>query len=142
VNSSHEISIHDNFLVSYEVLCKRREIRFHTEFRDRRESFERTDVIFTGVACYDFEHDSHIETIIFDIDEVPPIDIYREHAEQFQSGVRYGWPGEWGASAELAAAHFQQHGIRGYELSSSCGMSGWVLAQSMQKVVNATNRNG
>jgi hypothetical protein len=141
MNESQDISIHDNLLDSYEVFCQRREIHFHTVFRDRGEPFEFTDVIFTGVAAYDFWHDSDIGTIIFDICEIPPTQIYAEHAEQFRNGVCYGWPGEWAFCSESAAAHFQQHKIRGFELSSSCGMSGWVLAQHMQKRANKRVRN-
>ena len=141
LSNGQQISLHDNHLVSYEVVCERREIRLCTEFRDRGEPFELTDVFFTGVVAYDFWHDSDIGTIIFDISEVPPTDIYAEHAEQFRDGIRYGWPGEWAQSAESAAAHFQQHSIRGFELSSSCGMSGWVLAQHMQKRPNTNDRN-
>ena len=133
MNDSDDISIHDNQLISYEVFCERREIHLHTEFRDRGEPFEFTDVIFTGVVAYDFWHDSDIATIILDIAEVAPTDIYAEHAEQFRDGIRYGWPGEWAESTEAAATHFQRHTIRGFELSSSCGMTGWVLAINMQK---------
>ena len=68
-----DISVHDNFLVSYEVLCRQREIRLHTEFRDK-EPIECTDVIFRGVEAYHFDHDN-FETIIFDITEVPVEDI-------------------------------------------------------------------
>ena len=141
VNESQEVSIHDNRLVSYQVFCERREIHLHTEFRERGEPFELTEVIFTGVVAYDFEHDSALGTIIFDITEVSPADLYAEHAGQFRAGIAYGWPGEWAESAESAAAHFQQHAICGYELSSSCGMSGWLLARDMQKRHNPQSRN-
>ena len=40
-----DISVHDNFLISYEVLCQEREIYLHTAFLDR-EPHEYTDVIF------------------------------------------------------------------------------------------------
>jgi hypothetical protein len=137
VSTKQEISIHDNRLVSYEVFCERREICLRTEFRDRGEPFELTDVFFTGVAAYDFWHDSDIGTIIFDITEVPAVDIYAEHADQFREGVRYGWPGDWADSAETAASFFVGHGIRGFELASSCGMSGWVLARDMKMETRA-----
>ena len=132
MSTKQDISIHDNRLISYEVFCERREICLRTEFRDRGEPFEFTDVFFTGVTAYDFWHDSDMGTIIFDITEVPAADIYAEHAEQFRKGVRYGWPGDWAETAETAASFFQRHGIRGFALGSSCGMSGWVLAREMQ----------
>jgi hypothetical protein len=131
--SNEELSVHDNRLISYEVLCARRQIVLHTEFRDRGEPFEFTDVIFNGVAAYDFFHDSDMGTIIFDIPEIAPMNIYLAHADQFLEGKRHGWPGEWARSAELAAEYFEQNHVKGFELDSSCGMSGWVLAQDMQK---------
>ena len=115
------------------MFCERRELRLHTEFRDRGVPFEFTKVVFTGVAAYDFWHDSDGGTIIFDVAEIEPADIYAAYAEQFRTGVRYGWPGEWATSVEAATAHFHQHAIRGYELQSSCGMSGWILARAMHK---------
>lgn len=141
MNEANDISVHDNILVSYEVLCERREIRLCTEFRDCGEPYERTDVFFTGVVAYDFRHDSDIGTIIFDVIEVPAVEIYAQHADQFRDGVRYGWPGEWAESAKVAAAYFQQHSIRGFALSSSCGMEGWVLAHNMWKRANANSQN-
>lgn len=137
MDERQEISVHDNHLVSYEVLCERREIRFHTEFRDRGEPYEFTQVLFTGVVCYDFDYDSDLGNIIFDIDEIPAADIYLDHAEQFRAGVRFGWPGEWAESADAATAYFLDHGIRGFHLSSSLGMCGWVLAHGMQNVTAA-----
>lgn len=135
-----DISVHDNHLVSYEVYCERREILLHTEYRDRGDPFEYTDVIFTGVDCYDFRHDSDVGTIIFDIEECPATDIYTDHAEQFLAGVRYGWPGNWAGSVESATAHFKEDGISGFRLDSSCGMCGWVLARGMRKISIATKR--
>ena len=97
------------------------------------------DVIFTGVAAYDFWHDSDMGTVIFDIIEVSPNDTYSTHRDQFRDGLRYGWPGHWAESAESAAAHFRQNAIRSFKLVSSCGMSGWVLAQDMRKLQKLFN---
>lgn len=128
-----EISVHDNFLVSYEVCCERREIRLHTEFRDVGEPFEHTDVIFTGVSAYHFWQDC-FDNIIFDIDETAPETIFRDHRVEFEAGWKYGWPGDWGKTEQSALAHFREHGVRGFILQSSCGMDGWILAKKMEKI--------
>ena len=141
VNEIPEISVHDNRLVSYEVLCRQRAIHLRTEFQDGGGPFEFTEIIFTGVAAYDFWHDSVSGNIIFDIDEVSPSDIYADHGQQFRDGLRYGWPGDWAATAESAAAYFLQHLIRGFELSSSSGMSGWILACNIQKRISGPSHN-
>jgi hypothetical protein len=125
-------SVHDNFLVSYEVHCERREIRLHTEYRDSGEPFERTVVVFTGVEAYCFEHDC-LGNIVFDIEEIPAETILTQHQAQFEEGHRLaGWPRFWQKSLDDTRSYLREHGTRGFELSSSYGMSGWVLAQDMQ----------
>ncbi len=128
-----EISVHDNFLVSYEVLSEQRQIRLHTEFRDKGEPFEHTDVVFTGVSAYHFWQDC-FANIIFDIDETAPEAVYNGHRAEFEAGWRYGWPGDWGKTEEAALAYFRKHGVRGFTLQSSCGMAGWILAKTMEKI--------
>ena len=85
-----DISVHDNFLISYEVLCREREIHLHTAFLDR-EPHEYTDVIFYGVAAYHFAGDN-LQTIIFSIEEVDLEEIYTEYEELFVESKNYAWP--------------------------------------------------
>lgn len=88
-----ELSVHDNFLVSYEVLCEKREIRLHTEYRDVAldASYEYTDVIFKDVFAYHFQQDT-LMNIIFDIEEVAVTDILSDDKTLFEAGRPYGWP--------------------------------------------------
>ena len=126
------ISVHDNHLVSYEVQCRRREIRLHTEYWAGGETRVVTEVVFSGVVAYDFRHDAVSGTVIFDLEEIPPGAIYQENSTRFREGIRYGWPGDWAASPESAERFFTERALRGYELSVSCGMSGWVLCDNMK----------
>jgi hypothetical protein len=72
-------SIHDNLIYAYSVLCSRRRIVLHTEFRQgggaSGPAAEHTDVVFDGVLAHHFE--------------------------------------------------------KAFEISSSYGLSGWVLAETM-----------
>jgi hypothetical protein len=136
--SGHQVStrmtksVHDNFIIGYEVHCERREIRLLTEYRDRGTPFERTVVLFTDVEAYHFEHDC-FGNIVLDIEEIPAETILTQHQSQFEEGRRLaGWPRFWEKSFDDARSYLREHGIRGFELSSSCGMSVWVLAQDMQ----------
>ncbi len=140
--SPSEISVHDNFIVSYEVDCKRREICIHTVYRDQGEPFEITDILFIGVECYYFGHDLFGRNIILDIDERVPESIYADHMNEIQAGLNYGWPGKWAASPETASEYFRQNGIRGYVLLPSYGMWGWVLAREMRLVQRHPDRMG
>jgi len=125
-------SVHDNVIVSYEVHCERREIRLHTEYRDRGEPFERTVVVFTGVEAYRFDHDC-LDNILFDIEEIPAETILTECQAEFEEGHRLaGWPCFWQPTLDESQSYLRDHSIRGFELSSSYGMSGWVLSREMQ----------
>jgi hypothetical protein len=122
-------SVHDNVLVSYEVLCEERRIVLHTEFREVKPP-ERTDVVFTGVEGYCFKDDA-FGNILFDVVTVPVKEILKEQrAEIAESYQRSGAPGPWANDLDAASEVLRGRGVSGFVLSSSYGMSGWVLAQT------------
>nr|WP_309694231.1 hypothetical protein [Armatimonas sp.] len=114
------------------MLCEQREIRLHTEFRDVAldAPFEYTDVVFRGVFAYHFQQDT-LTNIIFDIAEIPVEDILTTDQALFESGINYGWPGIWNQSDETLRAYLT-NAARGFRISPTFGMGGWVLAQSME----------
>lgn len=124
-----EISIHDNRLLSYCVSGEAREIRLHTIYDDR-EPNEYTDVVFSGVVAYFFEQDN-FGTIIFDVHETDVAKLYAAQKMQFEIGRKYCWPGAWNTSEQATLSHLVSYGTKAFELCSSIGMNGWVLAQSM-----------
>lgn len=126
------ISVHDNLLVSYEVFCEHREIRLHTEFREVA-SVEHTDVFFTGVEAYHFEQDNY-SNIILGIDEWPLSFIFTEYASLFAKGRRFGWPPKWDSSLDAMETRLAEQGVHAWVLSSSYGLSGWILAREMRMV--------
>ncbi len=127
-------SIHDNFLVGYEVDCERQVIRLRTA-RDVpvAEAIERTDLLFHGVEAYHFRGDN-FSTIIFDVAEIEVEELLRDAVELFTNGRDFCWPGPWNTSHEDALAHFRCRGARAFVLHSSYGMDGWILAQSMTMI--------
>ena len=127
-----EISVHDNSVVAYEVLAKEKKIVLHTECLDR-ESHEFTDIVFEEVLAYDFENDL-FGTIIFDVKEVDLSVLLKEKAAMFEGGWRHGWPRGWERDKEDIEVFVRRLEMRAFELSSSYGMSGWVLARRMSKV--------
>jgi hypothetical protein len=121
-----ERSVHDNNVYAYVVDCERRRIVLHTEYRDGGAE-EYTDVTFSGVVAHHFG-DVMAANILFDITEVEPGDIVRRWAELFARRKNYGWPDgiRYDDPQELMAA-LAGRGIRGYEIGSSYGLTGWVL---------------
>ncbi len=125
-------SLHDNFLVGYEVKSEAREIRLHTEWRDQGEPFERTTVLFSGVEAYDFRDDC-LGNIIFALTEVTPESIVTPRLAEIQERNRIsGWPRFWRDSQDEALNYLKARATRGFEFSSSYGMTGWVLAREIQ----------
>ena len=126
-----EKSVHDNFIVGYEVQCERREVRLFTEYRDG-DKLERTVVVFSGVEAYTFRYDC-MGNIIFDIEEVSAESIVSARQAEFAEGHRLsGWPRFWRDSLDEVYKYLREQETRGFELSSSYGMDGWVIARSME----------
>jgi hypothetical protein len=133
-----EISVHDNSVVAYEALAKEKKIVLHTEFLDR-EPHEFTDIVFEEVLAYDFENDL-FDTIIFDVKEADLSALLKEKAAMFEDGWRYGWPQGWEKEKEEIEVFVRRLEMRAFELSSSYGMSGWVLARRMSKIKKEANQ--
>ena len=123
-------SIHDNNIYAYAVYCGSRQIVLHTEFRDGG-SEEYTDVTFTGVVAHHFECVLS-GNIMFGIEEVDVEKIVRSSADLFAIQKNFGWPeGIEYRDADDLVSIIRQRGVRGYEIGSSYGLSGWVLAVRM-----------
>jgi len=59
-----------------------------------------------------------------------PLDGFvRQHADEFASAfAQNGWPHFWRGSAAEAVASLKQRGVRAFELVSTLGLHGWILA--------------
>jgi len=125
-----EISIHDNIVVGYSVFCEDCEIVLHTAYRDK-EPHEQTDVIFRGVEAYYVARDN-MHTILFDIEGCPVDNIIADFSSEFETGAKHGWPGAWNHSLEACRDYFEKRHSKGWIISSSYGMVGFVIAESME----------
>jgi len=127
-------SIHDNLIVSYEVQCEARIIVLHTEYHVFDKPAEYTNIVFTGVEGYHFENDA-FGNIILNLEEVRVAQVLSEYYGQISESYRIaGAPGPWAANLESASEFLSKKGIRGFLLSSSIGLSGWVLAREVSIV--------
>ena len=130
------ISIHDNFVVCWSVACVERIIVLHTEYRDA-EPHEFIDVVFRGVAAYHIVGDD-LGTILFGIEDCPIESILTDFSFEFESGIKYCWPGAWNTSLDACRSHFVGHKLRGWRISSSCGLGGFVIADVMEMIPRAS----
>ena len=126
----NEISIHDNIVTGYTVSCTERRLTIHTAFREAQPN-ERTDVVFHEVETYHFPRED-MSTILFGIAECPIEQILEEFSLEFESGKEFAWPGFWNKSPEACIKHYSERNCRAWWISSSIGMEGFVIAQSME----------
>lgn len=75
-------SVHDNAVLSYTVDTEARKVTLRTAYYGH-EPHESTVVVFSQVLAYHFEGDT-FGTILFDIEERPPSDIYAAYRDLFQ----------------------------------------------------------
>jgi hypothetical protein len=123
------LSIHDNLLVSYEVQCEARKITLQTEHRAQDKPTEFTNVTFTGVEGYHFKDDA-FGNIVFGLETVPVEQFLAEHHLEITESFRIaGSPGPWAAHLDKAPELLGQKSVQAFVLSSSIGLSGWVLAR-------------
>jgi len=123
-------SIHDNKVVSYEVDGERRRIVLHTRFK-MSNRLESTDMIFEGVFAYRFEHDN-FGNILFGVEELPVARLVACYRGLFEEGSKNAWPGPWNESTEACIEHLHSKGAKAFQISSSYGLTGWVISESYQ----------
>jgi len=127
------ISVHDNSVYGYSVDCANQRLILHTVFEDAPPS-EFTDVVFNGVIAHTLEYVNR-GNILFDIAEVDPCSIVDSAASLFQDSWRHGWPElDYKGDLDCLKQLLQQLSILGFEIASSCGLSGWVLAQTCDRL--------
>ena len=125
-------SLHDNFLASYEVNCEARQIKLHAKVDPRdpakREQQPRT-IVFNGVEGYQFENDA-FGNIIYSLAAVSIEQVLADYGSGIAESYRMaGAPGPWAADLASATQVLAAKGVKGFVLSSSYGLSGWVLAK-------------
>jgi hypothetical protein len=128
-----DISVHDNHIYAFTVHCEERRLVLHTAYRDR-EPHEFTDVVFRDVVAHLLEHVLP-GNILFGIEERDVESLVQDEADLFAESWRWGWPPvEYDGNLETLVAALRQRLVRAYLISSSYGLSGWVLAGSCNRV--------
>jgi hypothetical protein len=122
-------SFHDHYVVGLTVDCETHRIALH--IRSASSPAIQT-ITFFGVEGYVLENDA-FGNIIGELEVVLPTKLLTDESARIthmysQSGA----PGPWAADIPAACASFEARGFRGYVLSSSYGMSGWVLAETAE----------
>ncbi|WP_438350662.1 hypothetical protein ACP8HI_08480 [Paenibacillus sp. FA6] len=121
--------VHDNEILSYEINLKQNKIVIHTEYQNSNK-IENTNIIFYDVLAHLFETQLP-GSIIFDIDNYEIHHFIEENKEILEKQKNYCWPMEYKTINELE----EKLMIEQYKycvISSSYGLSGWVLAKKYE----------
>jgi len=124
--------IHDNIIKSYCVNFEAKTLTINTIYKVVK-AMELTDIIFTGYLVHEFNN-AMSGSVIFDIIECP-LDLFlQRECELLRKNKNYGWPIIYETESDLAS-FFQINGYNAYEIFSTLGLSGFVLAKHMDIVV-------
>jgi hypothetical protein len=122
-------SLHDHYLVGHEVSSEARRIKLLARRTTRGMTGNARTVTFSGVEGYSFQNDA-FGNIILSLEEVPVERLLSKFSSQIAESYRTaGAPGPWAEDLASAAQVLAAKGVRGFILSSSYGLSGWVLAK-------------
>lgn len=135
-------SWHDFHITGYAVNGKRRELVFELEWPyDSSVDLKRAKLEFSGVECYYLEHDLG-GNIVYSFAERPLREFLTEWTDRFEVESKWGWPKFWRpiphpkrpveVEREESLKALSAMQVRCIELSSSYGLSGWILAVGSQ----------
>jgi len=121
--------IHDSLLVAYSVNSATSELVMYCEPHHGcgKAPFS---VVFAGVSAHSFEFPL-LPSILFDITQVPAEALLRSEWPTIERGSKQcGWPGPWAQTLAGAVSYAEASDLQGFQIGSSYGLEGWVLAQS------------
>jgi hypothetical protein len=130
--------VHDNEILAYRVDFEHERLILKTRYFHNGSIVELTDVVFSGYLTHMFNHECK-GSVLFDIEECPLSNfLEREHA-MLEENRNYAWPITYRAEdthAELTS-FMRENGYKAFEVSSSYGLYGWVLAKRMDVIEEA-----
>jgi hypothetical protein len=121
--------IHDSLLVAYSVNSESGELVLSCQPHHGCGTAP-FSVVFAGVAAHCFEAPL-LPAILFDITQVPATDLLKTEWPAIESGFKQcGWPGAWAETLAGAVGYSAASDLHAFQIESSYGLSGWVLARS------------
>ena len=125
--------VHDNIILSYRVDFESDTLTLKTQSYLCEQTSEEIDVIFTDYLTHIF-CDEIKGSIIFDVEERSVDFFIKQERKLIENKRNYCWPIHYKADdvhAELTEfMHKSQY--KAFEISSSYGLNGWVLAKQME----------
>lgn len=118
--------VHDNEINSYIVNLKKHEIIISTTNSHNND----VDIIFKNVLTHKFETVME-NSIIFDIEKLNGIEMIRQNDILLEETKEFDWPICYNQIEDLAEK-LKYDNYYYYIISSTYGLSGWVVAKEME----------
>jgi hypothetical protein len=128
-------NIHDHSLLEYRVDLANRRITLITLPESGRSlpNIAPVKTVFEGREGHHFDRVSS-GVIFLDIEEAPLGEFLKAHEVELDEGFKsVGAPSWWGDSIERAGAYLIARNVRAFDINSSYGFSGWVLATHVRQ---------
>ena len=127
--------IHDGSLVGYAVDATRRQLSLSVV--PEAEDADPFQVVFSGYVAHFFPA-PHLPATLDSIYPVDAGELLTNEWRQIQAGyTSCGFPGAWGRTLPDALSFLRANHIAAYQIVSSYGLSGWVLATSAATLSHA-----
>jgi hypothetical protein len=124
-------AIHDSLLVGYSVNSETRDLILSLQPHQGSTPSPFT-VVFHGTMAHRFEWPL-LPAILFGITPVNVDSMLMETWPFIERGFRAcGWPGPWADTLANAQNFARTAVLQAFEVDSSYGLSGWVLARDME----------
>ncbi len=124
--------IHDNEIISYEVDFENRKIIMHTRYNGS-DLIENIDIVFSDVLVHMFENQLE-GSIIFSIEKQEIFQFIKDNSDLLKKQKNYCWPMCYDTIEELEERLFKEQ-YSYYVISSSYGLSGWIIAKNYETIL-------
>ncbi|MDN8592644.1 hypothetical protein Q0V21_28385 [Paenibacillus sp. 11B] len=129
-------SVHDNIILSYEVDLENERIRMRTRSYHSDLS-EDTDILFSDVLAHSFDTPMQ-GSIIFDINDVGLDHFINYNRDLLEKERGQGWAISYKTDEELESKLIEGEYLY-LVITSSYGLSGWVLAKKVELITKQRN---
>jgi hypothetical protein len=123
-------SLHDYEITGYGVDGPARRIQFALVAPKGVANRGMSELTFSGVEGYFLEHDLGT-SVVFAVERVHLQRFVEENAQRFIVSAKWGWPLFWRGSIQDSVAWLASRQCHPWEISSSYGLAGWVVASGV-----------
>ena len=117
--------VHDNEILSYCVDIQNNKLEMSTKYYDK----EKINIIFTDYIAHRFEYVTYTN-IINHIEQTPVEKFIKKNKDMLEDGLRNAFP-IFATSIESLQVYLEKNEQRIFEISSTLGLCGFVIAKEI-----------